>query len=57
MFAAENIAYAQQLIRWGVATELHVYPGAMHSFDWLKEARVAQQFASDRLAALRRLLA
>jgi len=57
LFVAENIAYAQQPIRCRVANELRIYPGVMHGFDWLKEERVAQQFVSDRLAALRRLLA
>jgi len=57
LFVAENIAYAQQLIRCRVASELRIYPGVMHGFDWLKEARVGQKFVSDRLAAMRRLLA
>ncbi|WP_218570755.1 alpha/beta hydrolase [Pseudomonas sp. SJZ079] len=57
LFVAESIAYAQQLIRCRVASELRIYPGVMHGFDWLKEARAALQFVSDHLAALRRLLA
>ena len=30
MFLDEDVAYAQELQRAGVATELHVYPGAFH---------------------------
>lgn len=36
LFVAESIAYAQQLIRCRVASELRIYPGVMHGFDWLK---------------------
>ena len=32
-FLDEDIAYAQRLNHAGVATELHVYPGAPHGFD------------------------
>ncbi|WP_040482186.1 alpha/beta hydrolase fold domain-containing protein, partial [Luminiphilus syltensis] len=35
LFVDENIAYAQRLLQAGVATELHVYPGAIHGFDIL----------------------
>ena len=34
-FVDEDIEYANRLIRAGVATELHVYPGAPHGFDLL----------------------
>ncbi|MCP3729739.1 alpha/beta hydrolase [Sphingomonas sp. MG17] len=33
LFVDEDIAYAGRLIRAGVATELHVYPGAFHGFN------------------------
>ena len=32
LFVGENLRYAQQLIRQGVSTELHVYAGAYHAF-------------------------
>lgn len=32
LFAGENLRYARTLIRSGVATELHLYPGAYHGF-------------------------
>lgn len=56
LFAEEDIAYATRLIRAGIPTELHVYPGAFHAFDMLPTARVAQQFSRDMLTALGRAL-
>jgi acetyl esterase/lipase len=32
-FRDESIEYAQRLLKAGVSTELHVYPGAFHGFD------------------------
>jgi acetyl esterase/lipase len=56
LFVEENIEYARRLIRAGVATELHVYPGAFHGFDILPLAAVSRQAIADRKAALRRFL-
>ena len=53
LFLEEDIAYAQRLLRAGVATELHVYPGAFHGFDIFTEARVSKQFIRDYREALR----
>jgi acetyl esterase/lipase len=33
MFAPEDMLYAQRLLSAGIATELHVIPGAFHAFD------------------------
>jgi triacylglycerol lipase len=57
LFLEENLEYARRLTRAGVPTELHVYPGAVHSFDVLPTAAVARQFAGDRARALARFLA
>lgn len=54
LFLEENIAYAQRLLKAGIATELHVYPGAYHAFDMMATAAVAQQFGRDFRSALRR---
>lgn len=35
LFTDENMAYAQRLMRDGVPTELHLWPGACHAFDLL----------------------
>jgi len=52
----ENIDYARRLLRSGVPTELHVYPGAFHGFDIAVEAAVTQAAYRNSLAALRRAL-
>jgi len=56
LFLEEDIDYARRLTRAGVATELHVYPGAYHGFDLASGAAVAQQARRDSLDALRRFL-
>ena len=57
LFLDEDIDYAQRLLRAGVPTELHVYPGAFHAFDMMEGAAVAQQARRDSRAALARFLA
>lgn len=57
LFIDENLEYARRLVRAGVPTELHVYPGAFHGFDILPLAAVSRQAIADRKAALRRFLA
>ena len=57
LFVDENIEYAQRLIRAGVPTEMHVYPGAFHGFDlFAPSAKVSKQFKADRDDALKRAL-
>lgn len=53
LFLEENIEYARRLMRAGVPTELHVYPGAYHGFQSLvPEARISKAFVRDYFAAL-----
>ncbi len=54
LFVDENIRFAQQLMRAGVATELHVYPGAYHGFVLITTSAPARQYERDSFAALRR---
>ncbi|PCC71023.1 Acetyl esterase/lipase [Nannocystis exedens] len=54
LLLAEDVAYAQRLLRAGVPTELHVYPGAFHGFDLVAHAEVAQRFERELRDALRR---
>jgi acetyl esterase/lipase len=54
LFLDEDIVYAQRLIRAGVPTELHVYPGAPHGFYELGVPQIAQAATRDYLDALRR---
>jgi acetyl esterase/lipase len=56
LFVDEDLDYAQRLIRAGVPTELHVYPGAFHAFNLVAGARTAQAAARDSREALRRAL-
>ena len=41
LFIDEDLAYAARLIRAGVPTELHVYPGGFHGFNVHKTAGVS----------------
>lgn len=56
LFLEENIEYARRLMRAGVPTELHVYPGAYHGFPWAVDARVTKAFRRDYTEALRHAL-
>ena len=56
LFVDEDMEYARRLIRAGVPTELHVYPGAYHGFDFFADAPVSRQARADSLSALRRSL-
>jgi triacylglycerol lipase len=55
LFLDEDIAYASRLIREGVPTELHVYPGAPHGFNLLETADVAKRFNLALAGALDRV--
>lgn len=58
MFVPDCLGYAERLIGAGVATELHLYPGAFHAFDaFAPMAQVSQSFVAHRNAALRRAFA
>jgi acetyl esterase/lipase len=47
LFVDENMEYARRLIDAGVAAELHVYPGAVHGFNVIKNTGLADQFDTD----------
>jgi len=53
LFLEENLAYATRLIRAGVPTELHVFPGAYHAFDAVPTARSSMVARNRSRAALR----
>ncbi len=54
LFLEEDMEYARRLIRAGVPTELHVYPGAFHAFPMVADAKVAQAHTRDHLNAITR---
>ena len=56
LFLEEDLEYARRLMREGVPTELHVYPGAYHGFNLAADAQVSRAYTRDYLAALRRAL-
>ena len=56
LFLEEDMEYARRLIRAGVPTELHVYPGAYHGFNMTPDAQIVQAFTRDVTGALRRAL-
>jgi acetyl esterase/lipase len=53
-FLDEDIDYANRLMRAGVPTELHVYPGAVHGFDGLPGVDVARRANQDMIQWLTR---
>jgi acetyl esterase/lipase len=57
VFRDEDIDYATRMLRAGVATELHVYPGAFHGWDiFCPTADASIQARDERLRGLRRAL-
>lgn len=56
LFLEEDLEYARRLIRAGVPTELHIYPGAPHGFMLIATADVSQAYERDSMAALKKAL-
>ncbi|MES2058893.1 MAG: alpha/beta hydrolase [Pseudomonadota bacterium] len=56
LFLEEDLEYARRLMRAGVPTELHVYPGGFHGFDILPDTRVGGAARRDSRAALAHFL-
>jgi triacylglycerol lipase len=54
LFLDEDLAYARRLLRAGVPTEVHVYPGAFHGFLDIETADVARDHRQHIGDALRR---
>jgi len=56
LFVDEDIAYAKRLLRAGVPTEFHIFPGAYHAFEMAVDATVTVGAQRERRAALARAL-
>ncbi|MBE7213159.1 MAG: alpha/beta hydrolase [Gluconacetobacter diazotrophicus] len=56
LFLEEDLDYARRLMRAGVPTELHVFPGAFHGFDMAPTARSAMVARNRARSALRSAL-
>lgn len=56
LFLDEDMEYARRLLRAGVPTELHVYPGAYHGYQGASQAWMSLAEARNSVEALRRAL-
>ncbi|MFD0485229.1 alpha/beta hydrolase [Kineococcus sp. GCM10028916] len=56
LFLDEDVEFALRLVRAGVPTELHVYPGAFHGYQMVATSTVARTSAELGVNALRRAL-
>lgn len=56
LFLDENIRYARNLIAAGIATELDIYPAAIHGFPMMAKAQSTQDFLRDYANSLTKAL-
>jgi triacylglycerol lipase len=56
LFLEEDLEYARRLMRAGVPTELHIYPGAYHGYQGVPDAWMSQAETRNVTEALRRAL-
>ena len=54
LFRDENILYAQNLMRSGVACDLVVYPGACHAFQRIESAAISKRYRKEFVSSLKR---
>lgn len=54
LFRDENIRYAEELLRAGVAADLIVYPGACHGFQFVAGSGLSKRYSRDHLEGLAR---
>lgn len=52
LFRDENIAYAQNLLKAGVPTDIVLYAGACHAFQLIPGAKLGERFKTDYIAGL-----
>lgn len=56
LFVHDDLAYVGRLMGAGVSVEAHLYPGAIHGFDRMREAAVSLRYERDLIAFIRRHL-
>ncbi|MEX6631920.1 alpha/beta hydrolase [Hyphococcus lacteus] len=56
LFVEENLEYGRRLMHAGVPVEMHVWPGAIHGFDLMREAHIAEKANRVSQNALHRFL-
>lgn len=56
LFLEEGVEYARRLLRSGVPTELHVFPGGFHGYDIDQTAEISRAAQGVGMASLRRFL-
>ncbi len=57
LFVDENVEYAQRLNQAGVPTELHVYPGGFHAFEYLvPDAAISRRARENHFKVLKNAL-
>ena len=56
LFLEEDMEYARRLLRAGVPTEFHIFPGGFHAYDVMPGARLSEAARAASLSALRRFL-
>ncbi|WP_239096951.1 alpha/beta hydrolase [Asanoa ferruginea] len=56
VFRDECVDYAARLMRAGVPTELHVFPGAFHGWEFFPSAAISLRSVEERTSSLRRAL-
>jgi len=57
LFLYENMDYARRLLKAGVPTKFHVYPGAYHGFEGIgPDAFISKRFIDERDSVLLRVL-
>jgi acetyl esterase/lipase len=56
LFVHDNLAHVDGLLTAGVATEAHLYPGAIHGFDRMVDAPVSIRYNRDLVAFIQKHL-
>ena len=56
LFRDETIDYCARLLRAGVPTELHIYPGCYHAFDMFLTTEIGRRAENEIVQALKRAL-